>query len=498
MAATKKTAKAKRALVGKPATADYSSFSHSYYTQVRDLPVFSFNWIRAMLIDPTVRLGLAMRAAPLAQAQFGRNDKDATTGKTTFQPGVASPNQEVAKFVEKQLMRIWRNELHKITRAQVWGWSGCEVEYKLNSSNQVAVKKLLPRHAMDTLPLTEGGEVKGVQFRGLKKQGHVNLLFPKACWHSYSPESDSPFGQSVLYGAFSPWCDKWLDGGALDVRRLFCHKDAYGGMSMGYPSGTTEDDQGNEVPNRDIAREIVEQAKAGNVLTFPSDVDPATGKALWTVEQATIPSNPLHILQYPKDLDIEILRGIEIPDDMLISDKTGAWQGKQVPMLAFFVNSDRWLSQIVGMVVSQILEPLVLLNWGSAIDFEVTTKPLAEQAMEQIKPDASKDEDASNLTASSGDAHTDNQLGTGQRNGQSPVNGKTSRFPLTRASRFSLTDDTNAAERLVGSGAIQAAQLVDAGRKMLGLDADTEDDLTADQVADMFDLDTEERQLLEV
>ena len=62
-----------------------------------------------------------------------------------------------------------------------------------------------------------------------------------------------------------------MNGGALDVRRLFMHKDAYGGTDMTYPEGTTYIPDKGEVPNRDVAREIAEQIVAGGVTARPAD-----------------------------------------------------------------------------------------------------------------------------------------------------------------------------------------------------------------------------------
>lgn len=443
-------------LLGKPKTSDYRQFPLGSFRQPRDLPVFSFETIRDMLIDPTVRLGLAMRAAPLSQVEF------AFKSRGEWVPGVQADRPDVAKFVERQLRRIWKHELHKILTAQIWGWSAGEVTYRL-VNGKVEVDGFLHRFARDVFALQKDGQTKGVRFDrlgvGTKK---VDLRFPKAFWHAFDPESESPYGTSVLKGALSPWADKWLNGGALDVRRLFMHKDAYGGMVISYPPGTLGV-KNDEVPNRDTAREMVEQAKAGEVITKPSVFDTATGKPLWEIEWARLPGSPQHILDYPKDLDVEILRGMEIPDDVLTSEGSGAWQGKQVPMLAFYVNADRWLAQALRGVVTQQLEPLVLINWGRAEGFEVTTKPLAEQAMEQMKATDS------NQAAPQQDGQMPPQQGMPQRNGQQPVRqGSTfqRRKPGLGQQRFSL-DDSSDIEQLVGSEQVQAAYLVEAGRRLL-------------------------------
>ena len=288
----------------------------------RDLPAFTFYVIRMMKWDPTVRLGLAMREAPLCNAEFAYKEGE------KWVPGIQADKPEVAEFVEQQLQRIWRHDLHKILRAQVWGWSAGEVSYRLHNG-RVEFDSLTTRHPADTRAREKNGRLAGVRFRriGKAQQGHVDVLGPKAFWHAYMPEDGSFYGDQVLRGCYSPWADKWLDGMALDVRRLFAHKDSYGGVDVSYPPGTTAvptaTGELREIPNSDIARQIAEQLKAGGVTTRPAVYDDK-GNELWTVTRATIPASPTHIFEYPQQLDVEILRGLEIPDDVLTSENGGA------------------------------------------------------------------------------------------------------------------------------------------------------------------------------
>ena len=450
--------KLKSALLGPAKTGDYKQNRDlAFFQQPRDLPLFTYATVQQMLIDPTIRLGLRMRAAPLCQAEFAYRTigKD---GKATWTPGIKAKRPDVAEFVLSQLMRIWNGELHKLTLAEVWGWSACEVVYRV-VDGRIEVDKFLHRHARDSFALMQRGEIKGVQFRGLTG-GHANLTFPKAVWHAHDPECESPYGNTVLRGAYSPWADKWLSGGALDVRRLFCHKDAYGGVDMTYPGGTTTNPDGQDIPNRDIAREITEQLKSGGVTTRPSTRD-ENGHQEWELTRATVPTSPAHIMEYPKDLDNEMLRGLEIPDDVISSDAGGgAWQGKQVPMMAFYTAGDISLNGLVTTIVKQVIEPLVTLNWGSEQDFEVETKPLAEQALEQIKASEGNDAEGSQPTQTMMDRLDNPRQARPSPNGNGNQNGN---GQPPRLSRFALDD----VDQLVGAGVLDAAAIVRAGRKIM-------------------------------
>jgi hypothetical protein len=356
-------------------TSRYSPVHHSWGVHQKDLPAFTHRTVQAMLLDPAVRLGVAMRAAPIYGVEIAHKE----AGK--WVPGVVADGDDVRRFVERQLSHIWNHIEHLLT-AQVWGWSAGEITYRLTRDNLVEVDRLLPRHAADTRALLRDGELCGTHVLRIAGIGHVDLEFPKTWFHAYQPDAGRYYGHPATLGAYSPWWSKWMNGGAMDVRELFMHKDAYGGTDITYPEGMTMISDTETIPNRDIARQLVEQLAAGGVTARPAAYD-SSGNELWQLTRATVPSSPTHILEYPKDLDVEIWRGLEIPDGVMTSDDTGAWAGKRVPLATFYAGLDRWLITIIRDIKTQILEPLVELNYGEGRDFEITHKPLPEQAMEQ-------------------------------------------------------------------------------------------------------------------
>lgn len=370
----------------KPRTSGYKPVeARQFFTRPRDLPMFSFLTIDAMDMEPTIVLAEQFRMAKILGLEFAFQ-----TDSGDWQPGVKADNPEVAKFVLRQFKRIWSHGIDHLCTSQTWGWSAAEVMLRLTQDRSVEVDRLLGRHARDVRALESEGQVAGVRFMRLKngEDGLVDIPFrdAKAVWCSHNPEPGAIYGQSIRFGAYSPWADKWLNGGALDTRRLFAHKDAYGGVDMTYPDGFTEipDGQGGmtSVPNQNIAQQITEQIQAGGVTTRPSDVDPVSGKQRWELTRATIPSNPTHIFDYPKDLDNEMLRGMGVPDEILIAGDTGAWAGRRIPMSVACAGLDVWATHTIRSIDEQCVSKLVAWKFGAGQQYEVTHKPLAEQEAE--------------------------------------------------------------------------------------------------------------------
>lgn len=354
-----------------------------YFLQARDLPPFTFETIRVMLQDPAIKLNLAMRAAPIASVEFAYIDGEGPDGKPKYVSGIKARNPVVAAYVQRQLANIWTSYLPGILVSQNWGWAAGEVTLKLTHAGTIEIDELHPRHAKDCRLLeTEcTGERWGVQIQGLADVGKLDIPYPYCYFVNYRPENGEKYSASALIGAYSPWADKWLNGGALDTRRLYMHKDAYGGMKIAYPDEDLYvDGNPNAVPARDIAMQIAEQRQAGGTITYPSTV--VDGVAKWRIEDATVSSNPAHILQYPKDLDDEMRHGLEIPDGAINNDGSGAWEGKTLPLAAMYAGLDTWVTQILTDL-RKTIDPLVEMNFGPGQEYEICHKPLALQAMEQ-------------------------------------------------------------------------------------------------------------------
>jgi hypothetical protein len=427
--------------------------THSYvhqdwYMHARDLPLFTFQTIREMLRDPQVRLCLAMRQAPIFGVEFAYIDGVGQDGKPTWVPGVKARNPIVAAWVQRQLQTIWNSYLPHLLASQTWGWAGGEVTLRLTESNLIEIDTLHPRHPKDIrmLELHSSGDPWGIEVKNVAGEGTVQLPFPYSYFVRFRPENGEKYSSSVLIGAYSPWADKWLNGAALDTRRLYMHKDAYGGMKVGYPSDQQVYVNGPDrdpVPARDVALQIAEQRYSGGTVVYPTDHD-MNGNAKWTIDDATVASNPQHILQYPKDLDNEIRQGLEIPDGAISNDGSGAWEGKSIPLAAFFSGLDTWVTQIL-CDIRKTLDPLVLLNWGTAEEYEITHKPLGLQAMEQ--QGAKRD-------------------GNGAMGPMDPMQ---QQQMDQQSDPYRMSIDPVAA---VGRGALKAVDVVKAARTALGYDTD--------------------------
>ena len=445
-------------------TKGYAPIQTWWLRRHQKLPPLTFQIIEQMLLDETIQIGLAARRAIVQGVEFGYE----VNGQ--WQVGVMCQDEAVGAWVMRQIRKLWDCAIEHLASAQIYGWAGCEVIWERSDEfGTWEISTIEQRHANDVRMLLDPdtGRSCGIRFQRVKgaPEGYLDLRHPECLFHSYNAFPGEHYGTTVLQGSYRAWADKHLDGGAVDVRRLFMHKDAYGGADLRYPEGSTDIgtvDNPHEVANRELAREIVEQIEAGGVTTTPAQYDDK-GNPMWNLTRATVPANPSHILQYPGDLDGEMLRGMFVPDGVLKADDAGSWQGRLIPMGILYANLDPWVRTIINDMREQLLEPGIINNFGRMIPFDVKHKPLAKQALEaQRQPQAmGMDPGMGGMDGGMGMDPGMDPMGGMDDGGDDPNAGPDPNGPSMMGVKFD-------AVQAVGEGVLSAANVVKAAMIALG------------------------------
>ena len=330
-----------------------------------------------MLIDQQVWFGICVGNSPLMGAEVR----------------VKGPNQAVNQEVLAAWNKIWSTCASKMLRTKYYGYTGSEVTYKL-SRGYLEVADILDRHPRDTTPLVWQGNVIGIAVRGMRgkdtnpKAEPLCLKGMKGLWLTYDAEYCSRFGRPILERAYGPWYDKATTGGAYDLRRLRCMKDAWIGDIGRYPLnwvGTLPN--GQTLTGKDVMREITENRSAGGTIVLPSDVDPATGKYLFDYQapQTVAPSDVVQ--RWITDLDWDIFDGLLLPREVVEASATGSgFSGRSIPLVMFLGTRDIEFSAYVRETDKQVIRPMVVWNHGmqEALEYEIEAVTLLETVTKQI------------------------------------------------------------------------------------------------------------------
>lgn len=243
-------------------------------------------------------------------------------------------------------------------------------------------------HSADLQAVTLRGELVGMYVhRGFNsdiRQNNYNrrlyIGHHKKFWHVHWAEKNPWYGLSRLFGAFIPWWEKWSDGGFRDIRRLWFHKNAFEGGTLYYPAGgSTRDENGNIISFKDLGRELLEKKRSGGMLFLPGTVTGDGRVRQWEYIPAQSNAVPAGLLDYGNLLDKEILEGMGVPTEIIESSGEqgfGAASGRQVPETAFYAILQSLVNILIDDFKKQVLEPLVLVNFGPGIEFDVIPVPM--------------------------------------------------------------------------------------------------------------------------
>ena len=356
-------------LLRPPLTGDYEppdlALSAHYFHPNR--PLFTLWHVDAMLTDARVKFGLDLLRGPIIS-----NSKI-----------LVNADLPVKTYLIEQINRFWRNSIQLALRFMDYGYLGCEVIYR-TSRGRLAFDRLKFLHPHHTRVVTIDGNYVGIE---VARIGNVlDTMYvgrPKCIWFVHARDQHAWYGRSRLRGSFLAWYEIWSDLGYRDQRRTWFYKNAYAGPKVGYPPGSAPPEIEGDMPtpHRVIAQELVDKMVAGTGVTYP--VISGDSKGGWIIEDANPISVPEGLLEYGDQLRDEIWEGMGIPPEVARAEGTGAFAGRRVPQQAFYSLLQEIVQDIISDLDDQILRPLVQINFGNEVEYEIEVLGLLRTSPEE-------------------------------------------------------------------------------------------------------------------
>ena len=353
-----------------------------------------------MQIHPIVSIALEYYKSGISGAEFwggpDHNHPDNQLGKPI------SPDQRVAEFVLAHCERFWQRGVPLLQEGGYpYGWAAGEHIYK-DVNGMMVWSHLKDFHPNDAFILTLNYQPVGIRIKNIREKQPVNLWFAsesipaKACWYPHRPKFNQFYGRSQLIGAWRPWRRLGWRDAVEQVIDAAIYRAGYKGPVVRHPTedlqtamsgvpATRADGGGNPRRSaRDVARQIVEWAKAGAGFTLPSTQYPPAqgGGPKWDVEWPDHVMDVRPLIEAARYLEDQIMLGIGVPPELVIPGGTGSgYSGRSVPREAFLDGQQHIANAMLQIFVEQVIRPLVLWNFG-AVPFEVSCKPLLSTQVE--------------------------------------------------------------------------------------------------------------------
>lgn len=329
-----------------------------------------------------------------------------------------SMNPRVAQFVMAHVDRFWKYGMPILQDGgYLYGWAPGEHMYR-EIDGFMTWSYLKPFHPNDAFVLTLAHNPVGIKIKNIRdvdskvqrelqgdehnimthSSGAINLWFAsesipaKAAWYPHRPRFNHLYGRSQLTGAWRPWRRlAWRDG-VEQVIDAAIYRAGYRGPIVRHPlqdmqtathgiPATKNDTRGQpRRSSRDVARQMVEWAKAGAGFTLSSEQYPPTqgGGPKWDVEFPDHVMDVRPLLDGAHYLEDHIMLGIGVPPELLRSGGTGSgYSGRSIPREAFLEQQQCVANAMLRGFVEQVVRPLVLWNFGN-VSFEIQCKSILQ------------------------------------------------------------------------------------------------------------------------
>lgn len=305
-----------------------------------------------------------------------------------------SADENVAHFVKTLAERLW-HECVPILQdgGYPYGWAPGEHVYK-EVDGQLTWAYVKDFHPTDSFVLTENYKPVGIRIKNIRSKQPVNLWFAsgstpaKACWYTHRARYGNYYGRSQLIGAWRPWRRLGWRDGVEQVIDAAIYRGGYSGPIIKHPpedmqtarQGIPAADANSRRSARDVARQMVEWAKAGAGFTVSSAHYPSAqgGGPKWEIVWPTQVMDVTPLVEAARYVEDQIFYGIGVPPELIRAGGTGSgYSGRNIPREAFLCAQQQVADAMLKMLVDEIIRPLVLTNFGD-VSFNVTCKSLLQ------------------------------------------------------------------------------------------------------------------------
>lgn len=313
-------------------------------------------------------------------------------------------DENVSHFVKTLAERLW-HECVPILQdgGYPYGWAPGEHVYK-EVDGVLTWSYVKDFHPTDSFVLTNNYKPVGIRIKNIRSKQPINLWFAsgatpaKACWYTHRARFGHFYGRSQLIGAWRPWRRLGWKDGVEQVIDAAIYRGGYAGPIVKHPAETMKtarqgvpatENGGREA--RDVARQMVEWAKAGAGFTISSAHYPAAqgGGPKWEIIWPTQVMDVTPLIEGARYLEDQIFYGIGVPPELIRAGGTGSgYSGRNIPREAFLCAQQQVADAILKMLVDEIIRPLVITNFGD-IAFNIACKSLLQtQVKDKTAPGA--------------------------------------------------------------------------------------------------------------
>lgn len=354
-------------------TSRNSSYSSMYgndgvaSTRVNPTRAPFFLWyVPSMQEEPILKLGMGALKGLTGMAEFE----------------VECSDSAAQEYLQENL-KAWSSVgLHAALDCLDYGFAGFESMFRKDDLGRPVFHELLSRDVGQVYPRTKKGRIIGCHFRHQHKEKpreeDLYLANPRSFWAVHNRHLDMINGRSQYVGAHLPFLEVRRYMGVKDIRAVWTRKFSVSPVAIMYPRGNQTID-GTPVTNHDIAALIAERYRSTGILLIEK---PTVGASSFEFVPIQTQTDANGLMEVDGALENEMLMGIEVHPEIIRSNGTGSYNGREIPMLSCLSRCTFIANDLTQQFCEQILKPIAWAETG--IDnFTVKTIPLQDSLLKR-------------------------------------------------------------------------------------------------------------------
>jgi len=298
---------------------------------------------------------------------------------------IQADNATVKEVTTVAIEKIWNRLIRAVSKSFVYGYSPCVKVFtieKINGKEYIVYKKIKDLNpSLCQVKVDDYGNYDGFVYKKGTLDG-VTVKPDYSFWYTNDMENGNHYGKSMLKTVYKPW---WYNEKMHQFANRYYERFGEPLVIGRSPSGAKVKDISGVVKEAQaLMREIVEGVKNHTSVTLPSDKD-EKGNDIYELKYLESQMRGFDFENYFRRLDMEILRGLFLPDLILGGERGGSYALGAAQMQVFYTNLMGIMDNIVDYVNLYILPQIVEFNFEKSRKAKFTYQPLSGESKKNIQ-----------------------------------------------------------------------------------------------------------------
>lgn len=296
---------------------------------------------------------------------------------------IQSEDEEAKDVLTFAINRIWNNLMKSVSKSFRYGYSPNVKVFELTEiggKEYVIYKRIKDLNPKDcTVKVDKWGNYDGFIYKNEDPMSKVTVEPKYSFWYSSDMENGNNYGNSMLKDVYKPWFySEKIHTYANRYYERFGEPLVVGRAPSG--NSKVKDANGKVSSAQNIMAEVIDSIRSHSSAQLPSDKHPESKEFLYDIKYLESQMRGFDFDNYLSRLDMEITRGLIVPDLMFSSGSGGSYGLGSAQIEAFYTNLMGIMDNIVDYVDRYIIPQLIDYNFNKKITATIAYQPLSVES----------------------------------------------------------------------------------------------------------------------